>query len=407
MFQINMSRRKRSSFAAALLAVIAIFVVRSPDFDTRALTGAEEQETNNKRDEFKFKFSEEIIKQASDFHDNGHIFNSTIATAFFELPNSKHGIDEYLEWAKNSLCLTDAMVIFTNVPEKLAPLREHAKDRTVIVPMQVEELEIGNDIHITDEQWEHQLEIVSGFYQGKNFDFNLFKIWAGKSWLVNQALELNPFSSDVYHWMDIGHFRKEPWFCGETVVRHPEIVPEDRMMLFMGRDIRIQENREVPDAIVVKDEFASTYIPGGWIAGRANVWPEFLQRFEETISIYLLLGISLTEDQALLETTCIRNEGLCALVRRDNHVGYVDQTKQFETCSDEECKEKAGWRQGGWCTFFNMKYYFWHGGNFKFWDPATGLPSEDEDFALWHPFVNEVATKRVLYLLDYLHRNTI
>ena len=138
-----------------------------------------------------------------------------------------------------------------------------------------------------------------------------------------------------------------------------------------------------------------------------NVWPEFLQRFKETISIYLLLGISLTENQALLETTCIRNEGLCALVRHDNHVGYVDQTKQFETCSDEECKEKAGWRQGGWCTFFNMKYYFWHGGNFKFWDPATGLPSEDEDLALWHPFVNEVATKRVLYLLDYLHRNTI
>lgn len=53
-------------------------------------------------------------------------------------------------------------------------------------------------------------------------------------------------------------------------------------------------------------------------------------------------------------------------------------------------------KQGGWCTFFNMKYYFWHGGNFKLWDPATGFPTEDEDFALWHPFVDEAVTKRLM-----------
>ena len=29
-------------------------------------------------------------------------------------------------------------------------------------------------------------------------------------------------------------------------------------------------------------------------------------------------------------------------------------------------------------------------------DIIAGFPTEDEDFGLWHPFVNEVVTKRVI-----------
>ena len=81
-----------------------------------------------------------------------------------------------------------------------------------------------------------QNEIKSS-YKPFDFNVNLFKVWAGKSWLATQAVELNPFSSDVYHWMDIGHFRGQDSFCGETVVRHPEIVPQDSMMMFMRRNL--------------------------------------------------------------------------------------------------------------------------------------------------------------------------
>ncbi|GFH61847.1 hypothetical protein CTEN210_18323 [Chaetoceros tenuissimus] len=379
------SNRKRS-IAVALLAVVGILTLCSPDINTRSL--------RNQRDELKYKFSEEILKQAADFQKQGVTFNSTIATAFFELPNSNHGIEEYLEWTKNSLCLKDAMVIFTNVPEKLAPLREHAKDRTIIVHMEMSHVEVGNDVHITDEQWEHQNELNN---KGKNF--NLYKVWAGKSWLVNQAIELNPFNSDVYHWMDIGIFRETDAFCGETVVRHPEIVPEDRMLLFMRRNLWAIDK---PEDIVVKDEFASTFITGGWIAGRPNVWPEFLRRFEETVAMYLFTGVSLTEDQALLETTCIRNEGLCGLIVKDNHVGYLDPSEQYEYCDNVEvCKEKAGWRTGmpgGFFAFFNSKYFFYHGGNFKLWDPSTGIPTEDENFSLYHGFSKEETSTKKHYM---------
>lgn len=326
----------------------------------------------------KFQFAEETLLQAQDFQQHGQQFESTIATAFFAFENSKHDIQEYLDWAKNSMCLTDAMVIFTNVPEKLAPLREHAKDRTIIVPMETKDVQVGNDIHLTDKQWEIQ-------HLGENVNINLFKVWAGKPWLVNQAVQLNPFRSDVFHWMDIGHFRDGPDFCGETVVRHPEVVPDDSMMMFMRRALAKFDD---PESVVVKRRFGFTFIPGGWIAGRAHVWPMFLERFEETIAMYFLVGESIFEDQALLQTTCIRNEGLCSLVRRDNYVGYVDESEHIKECvGTHECKEKAGWMIGG-NEFFSMKFYFWHGGNFKFWDPATGYPTEEEDFKLYHPFAD-------------------
>ena len=386
MMNTNKLSRKRS-ITAVLLAVIGIFAIYSPDPNTRYLKA-------NKRDAMKFKFSLETLQQASEFQQLGQNFNSTIATAFFEFENSHHSRERYWDMASCSLCINDAMVIFTNVPDKIAKLREHAKDRTIIVKMEPEDLQVGNDIHISDEEWEKEKEITTSAYKGADININLFKIWAGKSWMVNQAVELNPFSSDVYHWMDVGHFRDGPNYCGETVVRHPEVVPQDSMMMFMRRALDRVDN---PESVVVDDNFGATFIPGGWFAGRTHVWPKFLQRFEETIAMYLMTGVSIFEDQALLETTCIRNEGLCSLVRRDNHVGYVDPLEQFEKCDNwQECKEKAGWRQGVPANFFGMRYYFWHGGNFKFWDPSLGFPTEDEDFALYHPFEDVEATKRLL-----------
>jgi hypothetical protein len=333
----------------------------------------------------KFQFSEKTLNQAAEFQQQGIAFNSTIVTAFFEFPNSKHSLQEYIDWSNNALCLNDAMVIFTNVPEVIAPLREHAKDRTIIVKMDPEDLQVGNDIHISDEEWEKEKETTTGPYHGRNTNINLFKVWAGKAWMVTQAVQLNPFGSDVYHWMDSGIFRDGPYFCGETVVRHPEIVPQDSMLMFMRRELDTRFDN--PESVVVEDAFTSTFIPGGWIAGRAHVWPRFLRRFEETIAMYLVTGVSLFEDQAILETTCMRNKGLCSLVRRDNYVGYVDPSERFHRCNSyKECKEKAGWRFGSPWDFFGMKYYFWHGGNFKLWDPATGIPTEDEDFNLYHPY---------------------
>ncbi|GFH55472.1 hypothetical protein CTEN210_11948 [Chaetoceros tenuissimus] len=375
-----MNRRKLSSrnrsITAAILAVIGIFAVCSPNRNTRSLR-------SNTRDAMKFKFSEETLQQAADFQQQGQKFNSTIATALFEFENSKHPIEAYIDWSKDSLCINDAMVIFTNVPEKIAPLRAHALDRTVIVPMQITNVQVGDNIHISEEQWELQNEIKSS-YKPFDFNINLFRVWAGKSWLATQAVHLNPFDSEVYHWMDIGHFRGTSHFCGETVVRHPEIVPQDSMLMFMRRGLK--PGIDNPESVVVEDMFRMTYIPGGWIAGRAHVWPTFLQRFEETIAMYFLTGVSIVEDQAILESTCIRNKGLCSLVRLDNHLGYVDPSEQFEQCfSEQECKERAGWRQGV-NRFFHMKYYFWHGGNFRFWDPSTGFPTEDEDFGLYHPY---------------------
>lgn len=33
------------------------------------------------------------------------------------------------------------------------------------------------------------------------------------------------------------------------------------------------ENSEHPENVVVNDHFGETFIPGGWIAGRRDVWP--------------------------------------------------------------------------------------------------------------------------------------
>jgi len=376
------SSRKRPTAIIILLAVIGIFAIHSSDTNVRRILKANPDPNHNKRGAMRYEMPGDIIDQAQNFQAKGTTYESTIVTAFFEFPNSKSDIESYLSWSKSSLCINDAMVIFTNVPDKLAKLRSHATDRTIIIPMKTEDIQVGNNIRLSDEQWENQMKMISG---GKGYDMRLYKVWAGKSWIVNQALQLNPFSSSVYHWMDIGHLRESgDLFCGETLVRHPEIVPDDRIMLFMRSGLTARNH--VPENVVVPAGFPSIFIPGGWIAGRRDVWPKFLERFEETIAMYMISGVPITEDQALLQTTCTHNEGLCAIVRRDNYFGYADKSEQYDRCYGvKECKEKEGYKEPGVNNFFRMKFYFWHGGNFKFWDPATGFPSEDEDYLLWHP----------------------
>ena len=56
--------------------------------------------------------------------------------------------------------------------------------------------------------------------------------------------------------------------------------------------------------------------------------------------MFFLLGESICNDQALLQTTCKNNKGICALVRRDNYVGYVDESEHVESCYGvHNCKE--------------------------------------------------------------------
>ena len=50
-----------------------------------------------------------------------------------------------------------------------------------------------------------------------------------------------------------------------------------------------------------------------------------------------------------------------------------------------QCLTRPGWRNGV-NHFISMKFRFYHGGDIKFWDPAKGIPSREQDPGLYSVF---------------------
>jgi hypothetical protein len=323
-------------------------------------------------------------------NSNNYTSTSTVVFGFFQLKISNHPSDKYFAWMKSAMCTTDAVVVFTS-PDLMShfqELRSHAMDRTLIVPMDVSEIQVGDHSHYDDVFWDEQRKYdIEGRKNGNAKNGQIYKIWHGKTWLVNQAIQINPFHSEKYVYMDIGLFRDEGiLFCNKTVVRHPEVIPEDRVVLYPYRALK-------PYRDILRDKeplwsagFWSHYTSGGMISGGVEAWPKFMDRMEESVQLYVEKGIGVFDDQVMMQSTCMRNPGMCMVVRWDSPYGEGDG--ECYTGSQEalqQCIDSSGWRSGSMCEFFASKYRLWHGGDVKtmYWDPGLGTPSQEEDPGLY------------------------
>eukprot|EP00939_MAST-03C_sp_MAST-3C-sp1_P002910 g2910.t1 len=115
---------------------------------------------------------------------------NTIVTAYFDIP-SKYSSKEYDAWMTNMLSLQDPMVIYTtaDIVPKIERLRAHAMDRTLVVPMTLEDTWIARNQSV--DYWAAQLRMDPE--KAIHRSYQLFWIWLSKSWFVNEAIRTNPF----------------------------------------------------------------------------------------------------------------------------------------------------------------------------------------------------------------------
>jgi len=114
---------------------------------------------------------------------------------------------------------------------------------------------------------------------------------------------------------------------------------------------------------IFNDGWGCSYIAGGAFSGNARVWPRFLEKMEETIGLYDKSDVGLQDDQPVLQSTCMRNPGLCSVAAYDILVH-------------------------GNSGFFWTKDYLHYGldspnrfiSNSRTWDPGMGITDKDMDF---------------------------
>ncbi|CEM24706.1 unnamed protein product [Vitrella brassicaformis CCMP3155] len=133
----------------------------------------------------------------------GPFSNTTIVTAYFELPFSKHSHEEYDEWMRPMLSIRNEMVIFydrTSVP-KIRRMRKGLMDKTLIIQ------ERFRDFYV----WRHHNQFVRSHDQFLNTSYfgkrkplatlhspELYMIWHEKVNHLKRAMDENPLAQSSF-----------------------------------------------------------------------------------------------------------------------------------------------------------------------------------------------------------------
>ena len=256
----------------------------------------------------------------------------TIVTAYFPL-NAKHPPSDYEQWMVTMLSVQDPVIVFTSEVALVQQHREHALDRTLIVPMQLTDLPLAQRHNATF--WQRQMDINPDREQHK--DYRVLWIWLSKTFWIMESIRLNPFGSDMFMWCDIGSFRfdwdKERLF-GKELIRHPELVPRHSILQISHNDIRPH-----PSVWLARKIPYHFFHSGSQAVGYSDTWERFYEAFQTTVQHFLERNLFIGEDQIVMQATCVQNNDLCTYLNR-------------KEVNDDE--------------FFGLKYMLHFGGDHQF-----------------------------------------
>jgi len=264
---------------------------------------------------------------------------NTVVTGYFRVA-SKYNPGAYDGWMVNMLSLQDAMVIFTqpDLVDEMKHLRSHAVNRTVIIPMSLDDLPIGK--FYEESFWQDQLDRDPE--KKIHRSYQLFWIWLSKSWSVAQAIRMNVYDSDIFVWSDIGCFRHRK-FNSKTMVVHRETVPRHEILQMA------HHKPNPPDEELYFDKYkkgANFYHSGSQFVGYKDTLLTFHEYFLETIDRFLEKEMIIVDDQCVLQSVCLSHPEICAYAPtsqvNDNH-------------------------------YFGLRTVLHHGGEFNYWrgDPKS------------------------------------
>lgn len=239
---------------------------------------------------------------------------TTIVSCYYELPKSKHSLREYLRWISNFLQNVDTPIIMFGEGQSLEFMKQvrtqaGLQDKFFTIEKPFSSLKFSSPEWIR--KWEEQVK-KSNFPQLHNQE--LFRIWANKSFFVEEAIQKNPFGSEIFAWCDAGCWRDE--FSAQIFGPSwpiPEKVIANRLHIVAMSPILpwLEKTHNQPSTISLKDftlqvNTRFVAIVGGTIlVGDKAAWQTWIPTFEETLNIYIDNDLFAGDDQAVITSTAL------------------------------------------------------------------------------------------------------
>lgn len=228
--------------------------------------------------------------------------DATIVSAYYNF-KSKHDTSSYRQWFQRLLRASDPLVIFVEPDSEWVDFvrerRTHAP--TLIVPQKFDDLVMSTTFTESFWQEQHTIDLEAKIHKGTG----VYKIWNEKLVLVHATMELNPFDSSTFMWMDAGYFRSEQVSRknGELIVNRNLIsagVPSSKVMLIHVRNDPLS-TRGINKVATAGNAFIGT----------KEAMYEFYDKYYETLWSWVIEKKFLGSDQFVMTETCYRYPQVC------------------------------------------------------------------------------------------------
>jgi hypothetical protein len=234
---------------------------------------------------------------------------STIVTAYFQLPISKASHETYVSWMKNMLVINNPMVIFCDAKSRpiIESLRQNP-EKTVIIETTFKEFYSYKYSQAFAKHYALDKEARIGH------NVFLYMIWSEKSHFLKRAIELNAFNTDYFVWVDIGCFRVP----NTTYLNWPN--PDKVAALDKTKVLMLSINPFTEDELDCKTHadlpsFQSKNRIGGTIFGGCrDVLLEWHDKYYEMLEYFISIDRFIGKDQSIMNSVYLLNRNLVQLV---------------------------------------------------------------------------------------------
>ena len=239
--------------------------------------------------------------------------NVTVVTCYYEF-SSKYPCDTYMTWAKDFFKVICNSVVFCDKHSESILLHNvpHIKNNNTLINLDI------CDFTTSIYDWSHDFKIDP---EKSHHSIELYKLWNEKIHFVNRAIELNPYNSANFIWLDIGSFRNSKRVNDIIKYQFPLMCnfPSGKTVLFQidkFKDIDKQNVKELDNRFLKCNRLSGLF--AGDIEGLKlfkNKHSEILYKFKEKRlfsgkdqTLYNFLGLQYPEIFHIVDAKSIRKD---------------------------------------------------------------------------------------------------
>lgn len=251
------------------------------------------------------------------------MMQTTIVTAYFQLPISKKSHEQYIEWMQNMLVIQTPMVIFSDNASK--PLIQAIRGSLPTFYCVLEFSDFYTHRYETHFD-EHQLQ---DHEFGIGHNTQLYMIWNEKSHFLKQASDLNPFQSEYFLWVDMGCFR-EPntrylkWPNPDKIAA---LEPDKMLMAQIYPFSHDELNCKTLDSI---PSFQYTNRIGGTMfGGKKGAIEKWHKEYYQMLEYFIHKGRFIGKDQSIMNSVYLLKPQMVQLVSQWKQPNLANMTSEW------------------------------------------------------------------------------